>query len=233
MKKEAQFGPKEKKIDMNIEFESKYPNKMYKKYTKDKPHKFDNVNMREPYKDNQKHFKHDFKEKEDDKMRDKLKKCDNKYVYKGRLQKANDVKCDKNKAFDKNVVKENRIKTKTNDEYKKKSGECSGEKFSKFGKNKCTNPSETDGFYRNAKNKYREKNMQNFVLLDRKNETVDGTWLGRLFKGRDELRHKDKMGEWFFDRSSHRKRKRDKSGWYFDWMMDRELQRYRRLYLNI
>lgn len=82
-----------------------------------------------------------------------------------------------------------------------------------------------------ARNKYTQNYEPNLFIIDRNNKTVDSDWLSKLFRGRSDLRSKNNIGEWYFDRSSYRKRKRDKAKWYFDWMMNREILRYRRLYL--
>lgn len=88
-------------------------------------------------------------------------------------------------------------------------------------------------FCNGSKIKDNKKYEPNFLLVDKKNDTISGSWLGKLFKGRSDLRSKDTSGEWFFNRASYRKKKRDKAKWYFDWMMDREILRYRKLYLSL
>lgn len=226
--------------------EHKSKERKYKDDSKEKKFKDDIEHKEFEYKSKERKYKDDSKE-QDNKKGDEFSTVDNikqkqfestnkekkyKNDSKEKIYKENIRKDKKHKKTDyykksKDIQHANKIKSNQYNEFSPK--ESSKEEKTRTSKeNSCRSKTEC----KNSKNKYKQK-LSPIVLVDKKNDTVDGNWLGKLFKGRSEIRGKESIGEWYFDRSSYRKRKRDKAKWYFDWMMDREILRYRRLYLNL
>lgn len=230
-KRERQFVSNQKVVGTTTSENMYYPKK-----SKAKSNTKDDVNDVYHWKneDNNKHSKYYNTQNnilEDDNFEDKLVKSDNQIVATGKTinkkvnndYKENMKKCQGNcyKNLHKKDDEKSSYKKKNYKEYKHKMNPLDRELKYKIGMkdyDQC--------------NKKHQKYRNNYIKVDKKNDTRNSNWLTKLFKGRSELRNKEKSGDWYFDRSFYRKRKRDKAKWYFDWMMDREILRYKRFYLD-
>lgn len=78
--------------------------------------------------------------------------------------------------------------------------------------------------------KHSEKNQRYYKIeynVKTENQS-DGEWYINFHKHREDVRKRDHMADWLFDRANDRSKRRDEARWYFHWMIGRQEGRFKR-----
>lgn len=78
------------------------------------------------------------------------------------------------------------------------------------------------------KSKKRSKKYYKVEYNGNRENRSDGEWYVNFHRHRENIRKREHMADWLFDRAYDRNKRRDEARWYFQWMIGRQEGRFKR-----